>query len=593
MRYQTNPELESSSEACDRHSTLVDLLRRRALRQPDQLAYTFLLDGETSELRLTYRELERRALAIAAALRLAGATGGRALLLYPPGLDFIEGFFGCLYAGVVAVPAYPPDPAKLQRTLPRLQAVIADAQATLVLTTSPILATAKLIFAEAPDLRALHWLATDTVVSSVEEDWRAEHANADDLAFLQYTSGSTGRPRGVMLTHANLLHNAGLIFHVFEHTETDSYVSWLPMFHDMGFMVGVLQPLYAGIRAVIMSPASFLQRRLRWLQAISRYRATTSGGPNFAYDLCARKVTTEDASALDLSSWSVAFNGAEPVRAETLDRFASRFEPCGFRRAALYPCYGLAEATLIVTGGHKESPPVIKRVGAALEKRGAAETSGVDTKSKLLVGCGGALPGERVVIVDPESLTELEPGRVGESWVSGPSVAGGYWNRPEETGRTFKAFLSQTGEGPFLRTEDFGFIEDGELYITGRIKDLIIIRGLNHYPQDIEWTVERCHAAIRPGCGAAFSVEAGGEERLVIVQEIDTRQKPDAEQAIKAIREAVASEHELQVYAVALIKPGQIPKTSSGKIQRRASRQRFLEGTLNPVAEWRANISEE
>src|SRR5947209_7511933 len=594
MRYQTNPELESSSEACDRHSTLVDLLRQRALRRPDQLAYTFLLDGETSELHLTYRELERRALAIAAALRLAGAMGGRALLLYPPGLDFIEGFFGCLYAGVVAVPAYPPDPAKLQRTLPRLQAVIADAQATLVLTTSPILATAKLIFAEAPDLRALHWLATDTVVSNVEEDWRAEHSNAEDLAFLQYPSGSTGRPRGVMLTHANLLHNAGLIFHVFEHTETDSYVSWLPVFHDMGFMVGVLQPLYAGIRAVVMSPASFLQRPSRWLQAISRYRATTSGGPNFAYDLCVRKVTAEEASALDLSSWSIAFNGAEPVRAETLDRFAARFEPCGFRREALYPCYGLAEATLVVTGGRKKSPPVIKRVEAsALERSGAAETSEVGAKSKLLVGCGGELPGERVAIVDPESLTELESGRVGEIWVFGPSVAGGYWNCPEETERTFKAFLSDTGEGPFLRTEDFGFIEDGELYITGRIKDLIIIRGLNHYPQDIEWTVERCHAAFRPGCGAAFSVEADGEERLVIVQEIDTRQGPDAEQAIKAIREAVASEHELQVYAVALIKPGRIPKTSSGKIQRRASRQRFLEGTLNPVAEWRANISEE
>src|SRR5438105_2751305 len=472
MQYQTNTELESSSESGDRPLTLVDLLRRRALCQPDQLAYTFLLDGETSELHLTYRELEQHARAIAAALQLAGARGGRALLLYPPGLDFIEGFFGCLYAGVVAVPAYPPDPAKLQRTLPRLQAVIADAQATLVLTTSPILAMAKLIFAEAPDLKALHWLATDTVVGGVEDDWQAEHATADDLAFLQYTSGSTGRPRGVMLTHANLLHNAGLIFHVFEHTETDSYVSWLPMFHDMGFMVGVLQPLYAGIRAVVMSPASFLQHPLRWLQAISRYKATTSGGPNFAYDLCARKVTPEDAAALDLSSWSVAFNGAEPER-------------------------------------------------------------------------------------------------------------------------TFKAFLSDTGEGPFLRTEDFGFIADGELYITGRIKDLVIIRGLNHYPQDIEWTVERSHAALRPGCGAAFSIEAVGEERLVIVQEIDTRQGPDAEQAIKAIREAVASEHELQVYAVALIRPGRIPKTSSGKIQRRASRQSFLEGTLNPVAEWRANVSEE
>jgi acyl-CoA synthetase (AMP-forming)/AMP-acid ligase II len=585
MQYQTSAELESFVEATGRPATLIELLDQRALQQPDQLAYTFLLDGEASELHSTYLQLRRRARAIAAALRLAAAKGERALLLYPPGLDFIEGFFGCLYAGVVAVPAYPPDPAKLNRTLPRLQAVIADAQATLVLTTSSILAMAKLIFAEAQDLKALHWLATDMVVNRVDEDWQPEPATTDDLAFLQYTSGSTGHPRGVMLTHANLLHNASLIFDVFEHTKTDSYVSWLPMFHDMGFMVGVLQPLYAGIRAVVMSPASFLQRPARWLEAISRYRATTSGGPNFAYDLCVRKITAEDAAALDLSSWSVAFNGAEPVRAETLDRFASRFGPCGFRRAALYPCYGLAEATLIVTGGRKKSLPIIKRV--------PHEKAEVETKSKLVVGCGRELMGERVIIVDPASLTELKPGQVGEIWVSGPSVARGYWNRPAETRETFNAYLFETREGPFLRTEDLGFIEDGELYITGRIKDLIIIRGLNHYPQDIEWTVERCHAALRPGCGAAFTVEVDSEERLAIVQEIDTRAEADLDQVIAAIREAVAAEHELQVYAVTLIKPGQIPKTSSGKIQRRASRRKFLEGAFDTVAEWCAAASEE
>ncbi len=573
MQYQTTREIDSFVEATQRPATLVELLDQRALQQPDQLAYTFLLDGETSEVRLTYRELRRRARAIAAALRFAGAKGERALLLFPPGLDFIEGFFGCLYAGVVAVPAYPPHFAKLNRNLPRLQAIVADAQARFVLTTSSILERAKLIFAEAPDLKALQWVATDTVA---DEDWRAEHAAPDDLAFLQYTSGSTGHPRGVMLTHANLLHNASLIFHVFEHTATDSYVSWLPMFHDMGLMVGVLQPLYAGIRAVVMSPAAFLQRPARWLEAISRYRATTSGGPNFAYDLCARRITAEDAAALDLSSWSVAFNGAEPVRAETLDRFTSRFERCGFRREAFYPCYGLAEATLIVTGGRKTSLPVIKRVEA-----------------KTMVGCGGALPRERVIIVDPASLTELEDGHVGEIWVSGPSVAKGYWNRPKETREIFNAYLLESDEGPFLRTEDLGFIDEGELYITGRIKDLIIIRGLNHYPQDIEWTVERSHTALRPGCGAAFTVEAGGEERLVIVQEVDARAEVDFDDVIETIREAVAAEHELQVYSIALIKPGQISKTSSGKIQRRASRRKFLEGEFEVIAEWLASASEE
>src|ERR1043165_8261402 len=277
-----------------------------------------------------------------------------------------------------------------------------------------------------------------------------------------------------------------------------------------------------------MSPVSFLQRPARWPEAISHYQATTSGGPNFAYDLCSRKISTDDAAKLDLSSWSVAFNGAEPVRAETVDRFASRFGPYGFRRAAFYPCYGLAEATLVVTGGRKHSSPIIKR------------QTGLDTKSKLMVGCGGALPGERVIIVDPESLMELKPGKVGEIWVSGPSVAQGYWNRPDETRKTFNAYLADSGEGPFLRTEDLGFIEDGELSLTGRIKDLIIIRGLNHYPQDIEWTVEHCNAALRPGCGAAFTIDTGDEERLAIVQEIDTRVEADLDHVIETIHEAVA-----------------------------------------------------
>src|SRR5215216_3789027 len=440
MHYQISPELESFVEATSRPATLIELLDQRALQQPEQLAFTFLLDGETRELHLSYGELQRRARAIGAALQLSAAKTDRALLLYTPGLDFIEGFFGCLYAGIVAVPAYPPDPARLNRTLPRLQAVITDAQPTLVLTTSPILEMAKLIFVEAPDLKALHWLATDIVGANVDEVSQPECARSGDLALLQYTSGSTGHPRGVMLTHANLLHNASLIFQVYGHTETDSYVSWLPVFHDMGFMMGVLLPLFAGIRPVVMSPTSFLQRPARWLEAISRYKATTSGGPNFAYELCVRKITPEDAAALDLSSWSVAFNGAEPVRAETLDRFASRFGPCGFRRAAFEPGYGLAEATLMVTSGRKKSLPIVKSV-----------------ETKLLVGCGSAMPGQRVIIVDPTSLTELEDGQVGEIWVSGPSVAKGYWNRPEETQQIFNAYLSGgfsgRGEGHFLRTE--------------------------------------------------------------------------------------------------------------------------------------------
>lgn len=572
-------------------ATLPDLLRLKALQEPEKLGYTFLTDDEAHARHLTYKELDQRARTIAAALQKLGAKKGRALLLYPPGLDFIAGFFGCLYAGVVAVPAYPPDPARLNRTLPRLQAIVTDAEPTVVLTTSSYSRLAEGSLAGAALLNNLGWLATDALPISADDSQQVQSFESD-LAFIQYTSGSTGTPRGVMLTHENLLRNAGLVYSSFEHTAEDKYLSWLPTFHDMGFMAGVLEPLYAGLPVILMSPVSFLQRPLRWLQAISRYKVTVSGGPNFAYDLCVRKITAEERASLDLSSWDVAFNGAEPVRAETLERFQSVFSPCGFRREAFYPCYGLAEATLIVSGGLRALPPVVKPFDAqALERNLALEAPAGGADSKLLVSCGGPLQDQRVIIVDPETCSECPPGWIGEVWISGASVAEGYWKRPEETSDTFKAYLSDMGRGPFLRTGDLGFMSSGELYISGRIKDLIIIRGLNHYPQDIERTVERCHAGLRPGCGAAFSVEAAGEERLVIIQEVETRLHPDTNAVIDSIREAIASEHELQAYAVTLVAPGTIAKTSSGKIQRHACREAFLGGTLERVAEWRASVT--
>ena len=579
------------SESAFEPSTLVNLLRWRALNQPDQRVYTFLVDGETEEVHLTYGELDRQARAIAASLQSLGATGERALLLYPPGLEYIAGFFGCLYAGVIAVPAYPPDPARLDRTLPRLQAMVADAQATVALTTAPILSMAEFVFAQAPDLAALQWLTTDTLADGTEDGWQEPALTGDSLAFLQYTSGSTRTPRGVMLSHDNLLYNSSLIRQAMEVTPDAIVVSWLPPYHDMGLIGAILQPLYAGCTCILMSPVSFLQRPFRWLQAISRYRATISGGPNFAYDLCVRKITPEQRATLDLSCWSLAFNGAEPVRSQTLDRFAAAFEPCGFRREAFYPCYGLAEATLIVSGGLRSVPPVIHTVqGAALEQNRVVDASATDEDARALVGCGQNLPGQKIVIVDPETLVQCPPDQVGEIWVAGPSVAQGYWNRPEETEQTFRAYMADTGEGPFLRTGDLGFMRDGELFITGRIKDLIIIRGRNHYPQDIELTVEQSHPALRPGCGAAFSVDVSGEERLVVVQEVYTNRPWDPDEVVGAIRQAVAETHEVQVYAVVLIEPRSIPKTSSGKIQRRACRAMFLAGTLDVVE---ASILEE
>src|SRR5437588_1323266 len=405
-------------------------------------------------------------------------------------------------------------------------------------------------------------------------------------------------PKGVVLTHGNLLHNLTLIQRYFEITSAARGVTWLPPYHDMGLIGMILGTVYAGVESTIMSPVAFLQRPIRWLQAISNTGATVSGGPNFAYDLCVRKITPEQKATLDLSSWSIAVNGAEPVRPETLDRFVEAFAPCGFRRETFYPCYGLAEASLIVAGGQKAAIPVVKTFQAAglAQNRvvmADAEAWHENENLRMLVGSGQVAASQKIVIVDPESLTQCLAGQVGEIWVSGPSVAQGYWQKPEETECTFRAYLAGTGEGPFLRTGDLGFLQDEELFVTGRLKDLIIIRGRNHYPQDIELTVEQCHPALPADCGVAFSVDASGEERLVIVYEVERQYRNlNVDEVVESIRQAVAEHNALQVYAVVLIKMSSIPKTSSGKLQRRASRDAFLAGNLEVVGEWILEVSQ-
>lgn len=597
--------LDYSSDIKHKVSTLVDLLSYRAQQQPDQIAYTFLQDGTTPENQLTYQELDQQARAIATQLQLINATGSRALLLYPPGLEFIAAFFGCLYAGVVAVPAYPP---RRNQNMSRLQAILADAQAAVALTTTSLLDNIESRFSESPDLTKLHWLTTDDITRNLAAAWQEPKLTSDTLAFLQYTSGSTGTPKGVMVNHGNLLHNSALIHQSFADTPNSQGVSWLPPYHDMGLIGGVLQPLYVGAPMNLMSAVAFMQKPIRWLQAISRFKATTSGGPNFAYDLCIRKITSEQKASLDLSSWEVAFTGAEPVRAETLDQFAAMFEPCGFRREAFHPCYGMAETTLIVSGGLKTAPPIIRSVdGAALEQNQVVAVAKEREGIRKIVGVGRTWLDQKIVIVNPESLTLCPDNQVGEIWVSGLSVAQGYWNRPEETEQTFNAYLKDTSDTevetseassaternlrPFLRTGDLGFLQDGELFITGRIKDVIIIRGQNHYPQDIELTVEKSHPALRPGCGAAFAVEVKGQERLVVVQEVERSylRKLNAKEIVGSIQKAVAAQHALQIYAMVLVKTGSIPKTSSGKIQRHACRSGFLAGTLNVVEDWSEN----
>jgi acyl carrier protein len=566
-------------------TTLVDLLLWRAFHQPRRRAYTFLGDVEAEERSINYGELDRQARIIAARLQTLGVTGGeRALLFYPPGLEYIAALLGCLYAGVVAVPAYPP---RLNRPIPRLQAITADSKATVALTTNHILSNLERRLEHAPEMNSWRWLATDDG-EDLAGEWHRPEIYGDTLAFLQYTSGSTAAPKGVMITHSNLLRNLAMIYHALGHTSDSQLVSWLPLYHDMGLIEGVLQPLYGGFPAELMAPVSFLRRPLRWLQTISRLGADSGGAPDFAYDLCSRKITPEERATLDLSSWKVAFNGAEPIRQETLERFAAAFEHCGFRWEAFYPTYGLAEATLMVSGGSKTTPPVVLSIkGAELERDRVVVASTGDKGIRTLVGCGQSpAADQKIIVVNPKSLTRCPPDRVGEIWISGPNIAQGYWDRPEETKHTFRAYLADTGEGPFLRTGDLGFLHYGELFVTGRLKDLIIIRGQNHYPQDIEHTVEQSHVALHPGGCAAFSVEADEGEQLTIVQELKRRymRNPDMSDVVASIRRAVAEHHELQVHAVVLIRTGSIPKTSSGKVQRQTTRAAYLAGTLATVA---------
>jgi 8-amino-7-oxononanoate synthase len=565
---------------------LIHLLRRRVQEHRQKTVYTYLKDGESQETRMTYGDLERRSLAIAAHLQSHLSPGERVLLLYPPGIEFPAAFFGCLCAGMVAVPAYPPHSNQL---LTNLGAAVSDSGITAVLTTASMREEYRRQSNRIPRLTALKWIPTDAVPDEMATAWQEPPIDPDAIAVLQYTSGSTGSPKGVMMSHGNLLHNSSVIQAIFKNSPSTRGIMWLPPYHDMGLIGGILQPVYAGADAIFLSPVHFIQKPLRWLMAISRYKATTSGGPNFAYDLCARKITPEEKSGLDLSSWEVAFIGAEPVRGETLLRFAAAFETCGFRQKAYLPCYGLAETTLIASGCDTNFEPASVQADAQALRAGrfALATEGSENPITL-VGNGSSLSGHKIVIVDPEKQTPCKSDQIGEIWIAGPSVAKGYWNQPEESEQVFRARLADTGDGPYLRTGDLGFIHVGQLFVTGRRKDLIIIRGLNHYPQDIERTVERSHEALRAGGCGAFGIEVEDEERLVVVQEIKRPyiRNLDAASVIAAIRQSVTREHRIQAYAVVLLKTAGLPKTTSGKVQRHLCREQFIQGGLKVVAKY-------
>ncbi|SMF97565.1 amino acid adenylation domain-containing protein [Methylomagnum ishizawai] len=540
---------------------IVALLCARAQRKPAATAYLFLADGETESGHLSYADLDLKARAIAARLQAAVAPGERALLLYPPGLDYVAAFFGCLYAGVVAVPAYPPS----RRQLARLSSIVEDAAPAAILGTAELVAQCQDgLVPAAPDRI---WLATDDLDPAWAGRWTPPVLTPDSLAFLQYTSGSTGQPKGVMVSHGNLIANQEAIRQGFGHTEASTVVGWLPLYHDMGLIGNILQPLYVGSTAVLMPPLAFLEQPVRWLRAISTYRAATSGGPDFAYALCARKVTEAQKHGLDLGCWTLAFNGAEPVRAATLERFAAAFAGNGFRRDSIFPCYGLAEATLFVSGD---------RLG-----RAAGDP----------VSCGQPWTGHAIRIVDPETRLACAEGQTGEVWVAGPSVAQGYWNRPELSEWTFKAGLEETrpdatSPNTFLRTGDLGCLQAGRLYINGRLKDLIIVRGRNFHPQDIEHALTDRIEVLRPGGCAAFPVTVDGVEQAVVVAEISREavRGADFEAVFTAMRTVLAEECELSAVGLALVRPGAVPKTSSGKLRRRDCKQAYLDGSLPLLA---------
>lgn len=557
-------------------STLVDVLRWRAEHQPDRCAYTFLPDGETEEVNLTYGQFDQQARAVAAQLQQQGLTGQQALLIFPAGLENAIALLGCMYAGVVPVLTFPPRPG---RPLTPLQNAATDARAAVVLTTAKMVPGLQQMFEPAPELSRLPFIAVDQLEAGITAaDWCMPALKGDDLALLSYTSGSTSAPKGVMINHQALAQDLPQIGRGFNLDFDRNAVFWLAWHHIAGAVLGLFAVI-PGMRLVVMPTESFLERPARWLETISRYQASLTVAFNFAFPLALTRITPQEREQFDLKPLDYLMVGGERVDAHLLDKFAETFAPCGFQRKCLRPVYGISESSGI--GAGFPGPQGLRYFWAkrsGLEERQVIPAEPGDDTAVTIVGCGEAMPGKPITIVDPETRTRCVPGQIGEIWLSGPTVAMGYWNKPQETEYTFRAYLADTGEGPFLRTGDLGFVEDGELYITGRVKELIIIRGRNYYPQDFEQTVERSHPALMPGGGAAFAVPDEGSEALVIIHEV----RPDypnlnVDEITKAMREAVAQEQEQPIHTILLVRAGSLPRTSTGKIQRLVCRAQFLE----------------
>jgi len=577
--------LSDNSDPIIRESqSLVEIISKRATVQPDDVVYKYLGDGINETESFTFKEIDRVARSIAEALSKKLSKGDRVLLLFPQGLQYVAALYGCFYGGFIAIPAYPP---RRNRKMDRINSIIEDSGAAAGLVTEDVFKTIERNFAEDELLKGMEWFQYETISTNTNPPALSNLPKPEDVAFIQYTSGSTGNPKGVMITHKNIVYNSDFIRRSFGFDRHTVGMNWLPIFHDMGLVGGIFQAAFLGLINIGMPPVAFLKNPLNWLKAIDKYKATTGGGPNFSFDYCVQKIKPEEVEGLDLSSIKNFYCGGEPVRKKTFEEFPKAFKGAKVRTNQMFAVYGMAETTLIVTGKDPATEPSFVRVDQDALSKNRLVFAPEDAKGINLVSNGRVWMDTKVAIVNPETFVEVDENSIGEVWISGPTVAKGYWNKPEENKRTFNAYLSN-GQGPWLRSGDLGFMYQDELYITGRLKDLIIIRGVNYYPNDIEYSIQQSHEAFKPNSGAAFSIHKDGIEKLVIVQELERNylRNTDFDELMAHIRKTIADEHELEVYSIALIRTGSIPLTSSGKIQRRQTRYEFLTGKLNVVASW-------
>lgn len=573
------------------YRSLNAVMRQHFAGAPHQIAFTFN-SGDGEPERYSYAQFEHSVLALASDLTARKLSGSRALLLFNPGYDYVVAFFGCLFAGVIAVPAFPP---MTNRDWPRLLNIVEDCGAETILTAS-FLKSSIYDWVSANYTRKMHCIAVDQIEAQTVDVQLPKDINHDSIAFLQYTSGSTGNPKGVMVTHGNLLHNCAAILRAMGCDSNSVGASWLPPYHDMGLIGGIISPLLGRFPVHLMSPLTFLKKPMVWLQTISRERVTATAGPNFCYEYCVRRVSEKDLAKLDLSSLKVAANGAEPIKPESLLRFAEYFAPAGFSLKTFLPCYGLAEGTLMISGCAVDAEPDIIEVDADAIAQNRYLQPQEGAKRLSLVTAGSCVADTEVFIVDRSTMTEAAPGAIGEIWARGPGVAVGYWQRPETSDEVFNAYFESPSRGgiigPCMRTGDLGFIHEGQIVITGRAKEIIIIRGRNYYPQDIEWLAQQQNDIFRSGSGAAFSIDIDGGEALVLTQEVSRAALKTVNDdvafnaLVQSINQALGEQIGIQLHALCLVEQGSLLKTSSGKIQRVGMRRAWLDGSLSVVRQW-------